>query len=69
MRNTICGLSIGEIIQAPLPFSGTAEIVGFRYHTSRHTGRTYMVADYVTHDHKAAFDAVEKLAKLKAERQ
>jgi hypothetical protein len=62
---TICGLSIGDTIDSPLPFTGTAEIIGFRYYTSRNNGRTSMVADYITHDLKASFDAVEKLIPLK----
>ena len=53
---TICGLSVGDKITAPMPFTGTAEIVGFRYHTSRNTGRTYMVADYITDDLKQSFE-------------
>jgi len=65
MKMTVLGLSVGDTITAPTPFSGTAEIVGFRYHTSRNTGRTCMVADYVTHDGKASFDPVEKLRPLK----
>jgi len=65
MTKTIMGLSVGDTITAPMPFTGTAEIIGFRYHTSRNNGRTYMVGDYITHDMKAAFDAVEKLIPLK----
>lgn len=65
MTNTICGLSVGDKITSPLPFTGTAEIIGFRYHTSRNTGRTYMVADYITHDLKQSFDSVEKVIPLK----
>ena len=65
VSQTISGLSLGDKIRSPLPFSGTAEIMGFRYHTSRNTGRTYIVGDYLTHDGKASFDPVEKLVPLK----
>jgi hypothetical protein len=60
---TICGLSVGDKIKSPMPFTGTAEIIGFRYYTGRH--RTVMVADYITHDLKASFDPVEKLISLR----
>ena len=65
MIETLAGLSVNGRIRAPVPFSGEATIIGFRYYTSRNTGRTYMVADYVTDDGKASFDALEKLLPLK----
>ena len=65
VSKTISGLTLGDKIKAPMPFDGTAEIIGFRYHTSRNTGRTYIVGDYITHDGKASFDPVEKLVPLK----
>jgi hypothetical protein len=65
VSKTISGLSLGDKISSPLPFDGTAEIIGFRYHTSRNTGRTYIVGDYITHDGKTSFNPVEKLIPLK----
>lgn len=72
MTRTICGLTVGDKISAPMPFDGTAEIIGFRYHTSRNTGRTYMVADYLllgdgkfSKELATSFDAVEKVIPLK----
>ena len=47
----------------------TAEITGFRYYTSRNTGRTYIVGDYITSKGDTSFDAVEKLVPLKIRRR
>ena len=65
MTTELCGLKVNGKIKAPMPFSGEATIIGFRYYTSRNTGRTYMVADYITDDGKASFDSLEKLLPLK----
>ena len=63
----LCGLKVNQKIPAPTPFNGEVTIVGFRYYTSRNTGRTYMVADYITDDGAASFDAIEKLTHRKGE--
>ena len=68
MMTELCGLKVNGKIKAPLPFDGEATIVGFRYHVSRHTGRMYLVGDYVTDDGKFAFDAIDKLIKHKLEK-
>lgn len=47
VSQTISGLTLGSVIKAPTPFTGDAEIIGFRYYTSIHTGRTTVVADYI----------------------
>lgn len=47
VSQTISGLTVGSKIKAPMPFTGEAEIIGFRYYTSPHTGRTCVVADYL----------------------
>jgi hypothetical protein len=61
MITEIANLRINGRIKAPQPFTGEATIIGFRYYTGRHTGRTAMVADYITDDGKASFDPIEKL--------
>jgi hypothetical protein len=63
MTDQIANLKVNQKIRAPMPFSGEATIVGFRYHTSRNTGRTYMAVDYVTDDGKCSFDSLEKILK------
>ena len=65
MITELAGLKINDRIKAPSPFTGEATIIGFRYYTSRNNGRTSMVADYITDDMKASFDAIEKLIPLK----
>jgi len=65
MTQELAGLKINGRIRAPIPFSGLATIIGFRYYTGRHSGRTSMVADYVTDDGKASFDPIEKLLPLR----
>lgn len=40
MITELCGLKVNDKIRAPMPFSGHATILGFRYYTSRNTGRT-----------------------------
>ena len=65
MIQELAGLKINGRIKAPSPFTGEATIIGFRYYTGRHTGRTSMVADYITDDGKASFDAIEKLVPLR----
>lgn len=67
MITELCGLKVNSKIKAPIPFDGEATILGFRYYTSRNTGRTYMVGDYLTDDGKMAFDSIEKLVKHKHE--
>jgi hypothetical protein len=59
MITELAGLKINAKIKAPMPFAGEATIIGFRYYTSRNSGRTSMVADYITDDGKASFDAIE----------
>jgi len=65
MITELCGLKVNDKIRAPMPFSGHATILGFRYYTSRNTGRTAMVADYLTDDGKQSFDPIEKVLRLK----
>jgi hypothetical protein len=65
VSQNICGLKLGDKITAPMPFDGTAEIMGFRYYTSHNTGRTCIVADYIMNDGKVSFDPVQKLVPLK----
>jgi hypothetical protein len=65
MMTQIAGLNVNEKINAPMPFTGQATIIGFRYYTSRNTGRTYMVADYITDEGKMSFDSLEKVLKYK----
>jgi hypothetical protein len=65
MVTELAGLKVNDKIKAPVPFTGNATIIGFRYYTGRNTGRTYMVADYITDDGKASFDALEKVLPLK----
>jgi len=76
VSQNIAGLTIGDKITAPAPFNVswvkeivTAEITGFRYYTSRNTGRTYIVGDYITSKGDTSFDAVEKLVPLKIRRR
>jgi hypothetical protein len=65
VSQNINGLKLGDKITAPMPFNGTAEIMGFRYHTSHNTGRTCIVGDYITSEGKVSFDPVQKLIPLK----
>jgi hypothetical protein len=73
VSQNINGLKLGDKITAPVPFNFpdskgpivTAEIMGFRYYTSRNTGRSCIVADYIMNDGKVSFDPVEKLVPLK----
>jgi hypothetical protein len=59
---TLLGLRVGGKAMAPPPFeTEPVTIIGFRYHTGRHSGRTVMVADYVTRDGKQCFDAIERM--------
>lgn len=67
MIQELAGLKINGRIKAPSPFTGEATIVGFRYYTGRHSGRTSMVADYITDDGKASFDPIEKLVPLRVD--
>ena len=63
----IAGLKVGDKIPAPMPFDGIVEIIGFRYRTSRHTGATYMVADYVgTRPDGSTFQSFDDVKKLVA---
>lgn len=63
MLTELAGLQINQKIRAPMPFKGNATIIGFRWHTSRNTGRTYMVAEYVTDDGCQSFDSIDKVLK------
>ena len=67
MITELAGLKLNDRIKAPMPFDGMATIIGFRWHTSRNTGRTYMVAEYLTDDCKQSFDSIEKIVRLQAE--
>jgi hypothetical protein len=65
VSQTIAGLTLGSIVKAPMPFDGTAEIIGFRYHTHHMTGRTSVVADYLVTSHEGkivqSFDSVDRV--------
>lgn len=65
MITELAGLKVNSKIRAPMPFDGEATVIGFRYHTGRNSGRTYMVADYITDDGKQSFDSLEKILSLK----
>jgi hypothetical protein len=59
MVTELAEFKLNQRIRAPSPFVGEAVIVGFRWHTSRNTGRTYVVAEYLTDDGKQCFDSLE----------
>jgi len=65
MTTELAGLKVNQKIRAPMPFSGEATVIGFRYHTHRMSGRTTMVVDYITDDGKMAFDSLDKVLPLK----
>jgi hypothetical protein len=67
MITELAGFKINQTINAPMPFDGNATIIGFRWHTSRNTGRTYMVAEYLTHDGKQCFDSLERIQRAQRE--
>lgn len=71
VSQTISGLTVGSKIKAPMPFTGEAEIIGFRYYTNSRTGRTCVVADYLFTKPDGtvgqSFNAIDQILNAQAE--